>query len=571
MPYKDRFCQLCSENVKGGTSDDDDGEQVESVDLRSDQSDDEGGKSRRRTRVKSAASPSSSMASPDYIRNAVLCMLCRTEGVNLPAMSDYLTAYFPVIPRAWHTAVIVSAFSAAQKVAATYGDIVVNADDDRIISAKRSLAKWTHGLSAVEPGFQLRKSDSGRESRESSTSSTQREAYSPTTNYLIERQLPVPLESQYQHQQMNKEFEQHDARVDCTEEEPHQGVISKVDQVLSTVAVTSINQLMSMPLINLDTDISVSDATTTVTLDEPNHSPEGLITDSVEVMEFQESASGGNPISGIAAEDHLATSTPVLDEPRSPHTFMDLIEIPDVDDVMRRELTRPLSVCLSPLCTPVRDTCGTVEAEPLLQLHPSPHPSLEEEPSSDITDEVPSSTKVSNNLPEEKKGVIRKKEASAVVTLPADRAADVPRKIKPVKDIAKPTTDVQKENREVEQSARKLKRSKDSLVEPAQTSDKKSRKIEPSGFKIPLKPSQERVVHSSSHHDRPTPTSTLKGKSGDYRDGRDQPSDRNRPSATDFRRPGWGSQYQRPPGFQKDRLTKDQLRWLDRMPTGWRR
>ena len=87
---------------------------------------------------------------------------------------------------------------------------------------------------------------------------------------------------------------------------------------------------------------------------------------------------------------------------------------------MRRELTRPLSVCLPPLCTPVRDTCDMVDAEPLLQLHSSTHPSLEEAPSSHITDEVPSSTKVSNNLPEEEKGVIRKKKASAIVTLPAD-------------------------------------------------------------------------------------------------------------------------------------------------------
>ena len=110
---------------------------------------------------------------------------------------------------------------------------------------------------------------------------------------------------------MNKEFEQHDARVDCTQEEPRQGMISKVDQVLSTVAVTSINQLVSMPLVDLDTDISVSDATTTVTLDEPNRSPEGLITGGVEVMEFQESASGGNPISEIwvlAPPTHLIRS-----------------------------------------------------------------------------------------------------------------------------------------------------------------------------------------------------------------------------------------------------------------------
>lgn len=50
-------------------------------------------------------------------------------------------------------AVIVSAFATVQKVAATFGDIILNADDDWVISAKCSLARWTHGLSAVEPGF----------------------------------------------------------------------------------------------------------------------------------------------------------------------------------------------------------------------------------------------------------------------------------------------------------------------------------------------------------------------------------------------------------------------------------
>jgi len=93
------------------------------------------------------------MVSLDYFHNAVLCMLHRTEGVNLLAMSDYLSAYFPAIQGAWHTVVIISAFAAVQKVTATYEDIVLNADDDRIISAKCSLARWTHSLSAVEPRF----------------------------------------------------------------------------------------------------------------------------------------------------------------------------------------------------------------------------------------------------------------------------------------------------------------------------------------------------------------------------------------------------------------------------------
>jgi len=124
--------------------DDDDAEHSDSTSVCSD------AKNTRSRRVKSGASTSSPM-SPDYICNAVLCMLRRTEKVNLPAMSDYLSAHFPDIPETWQTAIIVSAFAAAQKAAATYWDVVLNADEDRVISAKRSLARWAHGLTLLLP------------------------------------------------------------------------------------------------------------------------------------------------------------------------------------------------------------------------------------------------------------------------------------------------------------------------------------------------------------------------------------------------------------------------------------
>jgi len=591
MPYKDRVCQLCLEFVKGCSyvrhmkrhhgedlSDDDD-VQMDSASFHSSHSDG-GSTGPRRTRVKSEASSSSSTVSPDYIRNAVLCMLRRTEGVNLPAMSDYLSAYFPAIPEAWHTAVIVSAFTAAQKVAATYGDIILNADDDRIISAKRSLARWTHGLSAVEPGFRSRKSDSGRESRDSSASSALHEAYSPTTNYLIDRQLPVPLESQFQQQQMSKEFEQHDASINCTEEEPRQRKISEVDQILTTVAVSSMNQVLSMPLIDLETDVAISHATTAVnsTPDEPISTSQGLIEDGVAMTKLQESTSEGKSMPEREAVDRQTTSTPLLDEPCTPHTFVDLLDVHDVGDDMMEELTRPLSVCLTPLRTPVRNSCDRIDAEPVLQLHPSPHQSLEDVPSSRLADKVPISTEVSNGLSEGEKGMIRKKKASTVTAEPADKATEVPDKVKPAKKVVELMNSNQKENLkrtsgEEELPVRKLKRPKDTPVESALLSDKKSRNTESSGFKIPLKPSQERVAHNSSHHNRPALAVTRKEKSDGGWNGRDQRNDssRNRPSATDFRRFSWNYRRQHSSGYQKDRLTEEQLRWLDQMPSGWRR
>jgi len=559
----------------GEDSSDDDGEQPDSASLRSLRSDGGSTGLSRQAQVKSALS--SSAVSSDDIRNAVLCMLRRTDGINVPAMSSYLSAYFPAIPGALHTAVIVSAFTAAQKVAATYGDIVSNADDDRVTSAKRSLARWTHGLSAVEPGFRPRKYDSGRVSRDSSASSAVREAYSPTTNYLIERQLPVPLESQFQQQQMNKEFEQHDAGINCTEEEPCRIQTSEVDQILTTVAVSSLNQILSMPLIDLETDVSVPQAATAAnaTPDDSISSSQGPIADSVAMTTLQKSTSGGKPASASEAASRQTASTPLLDEPC---TFMDLLEVHDVGDDMMRELTRPLSICISPLRTPVRNSCDRVDAEPELQLHPSPHPSLEDVPSTRVDDEVPISPVVSDGLSEEKKGMVQKKKTSSVAAVPTDKATEDPNKVKPIEGVTNFVNIGQKENLkrtsdEERSSVSKLKKPKDSLDESALLSDKKSRHTWSSGFKIPLKPSQERAAHSSSHHDRSALASIRKEESGGYSKGHDQRSDsfRNRPSATDFRRLGWNSRRQHSSGFRKDRLTGEQLRWLDRMPCGWRR
>jgi len=495
-------------------------------------------------------------------------------------MSDYLSAHFPAIPEAWHMAVIVSAFATAQKVAATYGDIILNADDDRIISAKHSLARWTHGLSAVEPGFLRRKSNSGRESRDSSASSALPEAYSPTTNYLIERQLPVLLESQFQQQQMSKEFEQHDASINCTEEEPRQREISEVDQILSTVAVSLMNQVLSMPLIDLETDVSVSHATTAVnsTPDERISTSQGLIVDGVAATNLQESTSEGKSMPESEAVNCQTTSTPLLDELCTPHTFMDLLEVHDVGDNMIEELTRPLSVCLTPLRTPVRNSCDSIDAEPVLQLHPSLHQSLEDVPSSRVADKVPIATEVSNGLSEGEKRMIQKKKASPVAAVSADKATENPDKVKPAKKVEELMNSDQKENLkhtsdEEELSVQKLKRPKDSLVEsPLLLDNKKSGNTESSGFKIPLKPSQEGVSHRSTHHNRPALAGTHKEKSGGFCNGRDQRNDnfRNHPSATDFWHFSWNYRRQHSSGYQKDRLTGEQHRWLDRMPTGWR-
>jgi len=145
MPYVDRVCEFCSRFVKGHNYTRHkarcQGEKDEEC-LCSSQ--------RRQHKVsKSMISTNSPSVSPDLLRDTVLCMLRRTTEVNLPALTRYLSAHFTQIPAEWQVPIIVSSFAAAQKVAATYAEALLG-DDEWTSLAKKSMARWMHGLSAVE-------------------------------------------------------------------------------------------------------------------------------------------------------------------------------------------------------------------------------------------------------------------------------------------------------------------------------------------------------------------------------------------------------------------------------------
>ena len=149
--------------------------------------------------------PANDFLSADYMRDAVLCMLRRTTGVNAPNLAHYLSVHFPEIPEASRWPLILGTFTAAQRVALAYADVLMDADPDRVSSAKLSLARWLHGLSAVEPG------QAGKEivtQRLAASSQTVSDAggYSPTTNFLVPRNLPIPLDSQFGRDEMNAHF-----------------------------------------------------------------------------------------------------------------------------------------------------------------------------------------------------------------------------------------------------------------------------------------------------------------------------------------------------------------------------
>ena len=76
--------------------------------------------------------------------------------------------------------IIVAAFTAVQKAADMHGDAVLNADEERAVWARKSLALWAHGLSAVEPGHVVRDLHHPN-SQDSSLSTENQNRYSPIT------------------------------------------------------------------------------------------------------------------------------------------------------------------------------------------------------------------------------------------------------------------------------------------------------------------------------------------------------------------------------------------------------
>ena len=135
----------------------------------------------------------------EYVENAVLCMLRRVQDVNLPALSSYLAKHFPLIPPAWRAPIIVAAFTAVKKAAASYMDTVLRVDEIRTTGAELSLSRWAHGLSGIEPDYVP--------SRDSSVSSVNRDCFSPDTNLLLGRQVRVAVDSGYALAQAEAAFE----------------------------------------------------------------------------------------------------------------------------------------------------------------------------------------------------------------------------------------------------------------------------------------------------------------------------------------------------------------------------
>jgi len=592
MPYADQHCGICGEFVKGNNltrhvkrwhGDDDStgsesGRQLSAsprVSCRS--------RSPQVSRKSSDKPTCTPPVSEEYVRNAVLCMLRRVENVNLPSLSKYLVNHFPNIPQAWHMPIVISAFTAAQKVAATHGDTVICDDEARSTLARKSLVRWTHGLSAIEPTYTARTTSVNQSSRDSSSSTEDRNAYSPATNFLLDREFPVPLDSRFDHVQIQREVNE---RMEVEVSQPN---VQPRDDV---------NQSFNGPPIELNriNDVLVSVALASVTSPAINTSMPVIVPTEVEHVEANVGPSMENIPPALTPEDHqkdLCDLVPEITSFPSPVTFADLLSVHDVDD---ESLTRPLSVCLTPLRTPYRtqpdsDECGGS----VVQLHPSPCPSLEEISEQSVVEErvamkVPLSTEISERMPlmrvkVTKASEIVKSPSQSKEVEPSDQSHNEGESKKPrnsdqksgavqrnddVVQIREATNqDVVRERKESTKSQRREEESRNSKENLKRPRDEDSRRhqrvdkspkqvknpVNSSGFKIPLKPRQE-----NRSRDNCPVLSSGSARKLDYGDRHDS----NRRPPTDIIR-RWNPSIR-----VNDRgLTREQQRWLERMPRHW--
>jgi len=123
-------------------------------------------------------------------KDDVLCMSRRAEDNNMAVLKRYLMYRFPQIPEQFRDVIIVSTFTAAQKVALTYFDTLHEGATERNIWAKNYLHKWSHGMSACEPVLKYIPSTKTTLAPENT------QVYSPMNNYLMTREFPVSYESQ---------------------------------------------------------------------------------------------------------------------------------------------------------------------------------------------------------------------------------------------------------------------------------------------------------------------------------------------------------------------------------------
>jgi len=133
------------------------------------------------------------------VRDAAVCMMRKPFNNDPPTLRKYLATRFPGIPAEARDPIIFATFTAAQKAALNYMDTLLGESNEKAIWAKTCLFRWSHGLGINEPPPVYTPTEN--------LETVNPEAYSPSTNYLMTKQLPVPWDSQKHGDEAQKDFD----------------------------------------------------------------------------------------------------------------------------------------------------------------------------------------------------------------------------------------------------------------------------------------------------------------------------------------------------------------------------
>ena len=134
------------------------------------------------------------------IKEAVHLMMRRTDDILVSSLKEFLSVRFPDIPENLREVIIVAAFTAANKAAATHIDAMLPETDERCLWARRLLARWSHGMSVEDSPEQYTVP-------ETNFTSTNPLTHLPTINHLPDDQLPIPEGIQSQQLEAQRMFD----------------------------------------------------------------------------------------------------------------------------------------------------------------------------------------------------------------------------------------------------------------------------------------------------------------------------------------------------------------------------
>jgi len=302
----------------------------------------------------------------NVVRDAVTCMLKRTESINMTSLQQYLITRFPSIPMEMRDPIIIATVTAAQYVALAHMDTKLVECEKVAVWAKCFLAKWAHGMGTSEPAQVY-----GMTSQETLDPNFD----SPMTTFLAENPVVVPLESQRTVEEERNKFNANTEQI-LSEFHRSQAVLNPtVSSVLNGVVVQLVESTMMS-----GTEAKVGDRTEdqlqNQMTDELDNSNVGQsIPPMPDLTDFMPVIVNGvvqkpdvEPDDDVVMQENVDEISPATSTDAEITNFTSLLRVETDDPMILEELSKPL---ITPIVTPVRSQSPVTEEDEKNELQVS--------------------------------------------------------------------------------------------------------------------------------------------------------------------------------------------------------